>query len=230
MRFNPCNSPSMSRAGIRLHLNRRLGELEAALTPPLAEQDPEEIEMLVGEVLGALYALEERFKRDLGAETFYSARESDPDGSAAGGLIWIRGLVVHKDPHLHKIVSMPADYVETPFGRVPLSQIQVIDASGSVVRAQPVGIAKWDFSTWKARSDLPEPDLGFLSHDRDVMYDQRVAGRDTLDPLREAVAFFNRLDTLHPDVSIPNYASPLIRVAPDRWEFRLSREHPNASG
>jgi hypothetical protein len=128
----------------------------------------------LAEVLEWSYTLDEYHAKQLGANYRKTIRAASDDGETQAALTFARGLFTHSLTHVGELVMMqtirPAGY---PGGR-RAGNIRIV--------AVPKGYH------WKLRAELPPPDPGLVKG-RDLLYDNRVAGRPLLDPLEAAARF-----------------------------------------
>jgi hypothetical protein len=128
--------------------------------------------------LGSLYELESMHRIRLTDSRYFAERAADADGQVVGGMIYARGLAVHKD-------SDVADLI----GRRPFTVGRSALGGGDTLRGPGVALV------WIAFTALPSPDNP-EKHGRDAMYQQHVEGRDVLDTISDAERFFVRVATV----------------------------------
>jgi hypothetical protein len=130
----------------------------------------------VRDALSWLHRTEELAKRDPG---YFAARGSSDLGLTMAGLIWVRTVVDHHGAEV--LGNTPTPVIVTRYG-----------SRHGGATFQGTGEQRVDLSqtlVWPPRSSLPpgRPE----THGRDVAYDQHVAGRDLLSPLRDALGFLS---------------------------------------
>jgi hypothetical protein len=132
-------------------------------------------------VLDRLYACEEAEKRvdPGGIAAYYAHRDESPAGRALGGLIWVRGLVVHHQAEVRELLWKATEAWLRIGGRwVPAAKSIYAGGGWQEVSTNSAVAA------WPSRSQLPKSDRS--SRGRDELYRQHVEGQHLLLPVRAA--------------------------------------------
>ncbi|GAA4971708.1 hypothetical protein [Kineococcus glutinatus] len=184
-------APGMDRSPENLAERRRLASLHDALQQLRAadrEADEDLIWRWTKRVLEDLFACEEARTKQPGlfghkdAQDYYKHRNADERGRSLAGLIWVRSLLVHHQGELRAWAWKPlGPHFLTEDGWVPMER-SVATANGWEPVETHASVAEWS-----PRASLPEGNPE--KRGREVMYDQRVAGRRLLPPLEEAEAY-----------------------------------------
>jgi hypothetical protein len=130
-------------------------------------------------VLGCLQRLEEQAKSTADL-AYYRHRGNSTGGQIVGGLIWVRGLVVHHDAEVRIRLFRPFAIAGEDNAPQPL-------AYKSIPGSDPIFV---DDVVWPERRHLPAPGRRYKSHQRDAYYDTVVAGEPLMGPLRAARSYF----------------------------------------
>lgn len=145
-------------------IRRITSGLDAALVALDAAAHPVNVDekwIQTRNVLNWLYHFEECLKSV--AVDYYVLRDDSSNGRTLGGLIWLRGNVVHSGWDVHKMFRYKIANTH------PNRQVRIV------------------LSAWPERSSLPEP-ARKETHNRDLMYDEFVATKPmsiTLNRARE---------------------------------------------
>jgi hypothetical protein len=123
------------------------------------------------EVLDHIYRLENFHVQRLGKSVYYTRRDADIDGQTVGGIVYARGFSTHK---LFEVAKRT--------GSRPFTMRRSSLRGGDTLRGPGVRVV------WIAHLPLPDPQV--KPRGRDVMYDQRVAGRDVISTFEDAERFF----------------------------------------
>jgi hypothetical protein len=132
----------------------------------------------VRDALGWLHRIEELAKNHPG---YFTARGGSAEGLMMAGLIWMRTVVDHHGAEVLGSTHTPA-FVTRYDSRDRATSFQ---GTGE----QRVGSSRT--LVWPPRASLPSGQRERHAHD--VAYDQHVAGRDLLSPLRDALGFLNQI-------------------------------------
>lgn len=124
------------------------------------------------DILHNLYHLEESHKLRLGGKSYYSLRDADANGRVVAGIIYARGVTVHKNAETLLITESR-----------PFTLGQSLLGGGDTLGGQGVVLV------WEALAKLLKPDKA-EKHGRDLLYAGRLAGRPVLDTFDEANMFF----------------------------------------
>jgi hypothetical protein len=127
----------------------------------------------VRDALGWLHRIEELAKNDPG---YFAQRGSSDAGKTMAGLIWVRTVVDHHGGEVLAI-GLTTGATVTKFGSRHGGAI-IRSAGGAI--GPKTGLA--ETIVWPARTSLPPGQRE--RHQRDVLYDHHVAGRELLRPLR----------------------------------------------
>ena len=123
-----------------------------------------------------LYTIEESFVRQLGKQSYYSARDADPNGRVVAGIVYARGLATHARGLVDEIDG------SRPFAIRGGSAVR----GGDGLRAGGVTLR------WRPFAALPAP-YRPENKNRDTFYMNHVEGRDVLDTFDDALQFFSSL-------------------------------------
>lgn len=141
--------------------------------------------------LGSLYSCEEAAKKLLGKIPYYDRRALDEGGRTLAGLMWLRGLLVHHQADVRRLLWKPGGPVHVWDGeKWQPCQTRFWDGE----KWQPAATVRIAALAWPTRDTLPKGDRN-KTHDRDAFYDERVASRDLLPPLEEAHAYLTALSS-----------------------------------
>jgi hypothetical protein len=123
--------------------------------------------------------LEEFHRSRLTNPHYFNQRDNvDPNGPVVAGIMYARGLNVHS---LTLVATIEA-YRPFTLGRSTLQ-------GGDTFQGQGVTLE------WKPFAQLPKPGKK-ETNGRDVMYEQRVQGRDVLETFEESRQFFEAIKRL----------------------------------
>ena len=145
--------------------------------------DEDEAWALTLSVLAALYGAEE-LERTLD-EGYYEHRDASPNGRVLGGLMWCRNDVQHAGGDVRRLHWSQAEAYVRHQGEWVRAQ-PYVRREGEWIPAQTM-VNGW---TWPRRDELPSDGKG-----RHAMYDERVAERRWLEPMRDAASYL--LDERH---------------------------------
>jgi hypothetical protein len=145
-----------------------LARVHASFTP-LGSDWSRDLFAPLGESLVWLVSLEDLLADADGS--YWSRRAADPDGGMMGGVRYARNAVVH--------------------GELVLAATHV--SPGAVLGAAPLGtfaLGAGPHVAWAARSEINHTPTG-TPHlpEQEQSYDAKIAGRDVLPPLQDALAF-----------------------------------------
>jgi hypothetical protein len=157
-------------------LDQRLSLLDSALR---ARNDDDAWEQ-IRDVLAWLYRMEEAAREEVAG--YYTDRALTAAGQTLAALIWVRGLVEHRQAEVKAAIWKPASvFVMTAEGLKRTRPRRRLRGgwSDATPRVAVVG--------WPRRSTLPAglPER----HGRDQYYDAHVAERPLMEPLRVAREF-----------------------------------------
>lgn len=138
-------------------------------------------------LLGVLYQCEEAERaHDLG---YYAHRDASPEGRTMGGLMYGRGLVVHKQAEVKQAMLVSAEAFIVVEGELRPAEM-FISVSGELKPAK----AMMSVTAWPKLAVLPAPGRP-ERNGRDVMYDDHVAEKPIVRPFREAIDYLTRQRT-----------------------------------
>jgi len=165
------NNPSLQYERSRRLLaaaDAALARVHASLTQPGSDWSTDLVAPL-SESLVWLVSLEDLLADAVG--TYWGQHADDPDGAVMGGVRYARNAVVHGD------LVLAATYV----------------SPGAVLGAAPLGtfaLGAGPHVAWAARSEINHTPIAtpHLSA-QEQSYDAKIAGRDVLPPLQNALAF-----------------------------------------
>lgn len=125
-----------------------------------------------------IYTLDNAWRNRLGESKYYTVRGADPLGQVVAGIGYARNFNVHESV-----------LIEDRRGR------RTFAVRGGTGLRSGHGLKGGDLTvTWRSLHDLPTPTR--KTYRRDEYYADRVAGRDVVETLEEAAAFFDRLETI----------------------------------
>lgn len=167
--------------------SRALSEALAAVESAVTAQDAYAIWRGTRSCLDWLYSSEELAKVSIGKAEYFKRRAQDADGPMLAALTWLRGLVVHQQWAVGDAVMKPIGTFAVMGGKL-VPMVVKAPSGGQLV---PVSVQTARL-IWRERQEFPalsDPD----KYGRDLIYDQRIAGRPLVDPLSEAVQAMLRL-------------------------------------
>ena len=143
-------------------------------------EDTPATEIAATEAIWWCSALDDWHRGRLGDRSYFALRSSSREGGVVRGLAYVRNLSAHQ-------LALGPGFVTVGEPLVPFTPTWDEDL-GEIVRIglQPVEIR------WRPIAELPAPERP-ERHRRDDAYSQCVAGRPLLDPLVDALSFFDAL-------------------------------------
>lgn len=161
---------------------RYLTEIDAALAALGVAETAHDVDGSWGaarDVLSWLYNAEENERA--ADPAYYAGRDATGEGRTLAGLMWVRGLVVHRQAEVRVAIWKPVKiHRADDDGNWQPVALHRSAGDGTWVPAQAYVSA----AAWPARSELPPGRRE--QHGRDVHYDQHVAGSAFMAPLMAA--------------------------------------------